>query len=224
MPCWLARPHALAGPLYRPRGHYWCRLGEGSVVADPRDLHRRAGGMATDVIGRVRPDQLRNATPCSDWNVRALIGHVVGGNLKFAAMVAGEHGPGPDEDALGDDLLAGFVNSFDGLSAVFDRGGFLEQVFPTPLGDGPGELLVGLRITELTVHSWDVAAATGQARDLDPELVAFTDGFLRSNPIPRGPNGPFAREQLAPAGPRMRTAWRHSRAGRYQRERMSRVT
>ena len=169
-------------------------------MADPRDLHRRAGGMATDVIGRVRPDQLRNATPCTDWNVRALIGHVVGGNLKFAAMVAGEHGPGPDEDVLGDDLLAGFVNSFDGLSAVFDRGGFLEQVFPTPLGDGPGELLVGLRITELTVHSWDVAAATGQARDLDPELVAFTDGFLRSNPIPRGANGPFAREQPAPAG------------------------
>ena len=57
-----------------------------------------------------------------------------------------------------------------------------------------------MRITELTIHAWDIAAATGQPRDLDPELVGFADGFLRSRPIPRDVNGPFAPEQPAPAG------------------------
>jgi uncharacterized protein (TIGR03086 family) len=169
-------------------------------VADPRDLHRRAGGMTADVIACVRPDQLGNATPCTEWDVRALISHIVGGNLRFAAMVVGEHGPGSDEGVLGGEPLAGFLDSFGGLCAAFDREGFLEEVFSTPLGEGPGELLVALRITELTIHTWDVAAATGQRRHLDPGLVAFTDGVLRSRPIPRGINGPFAPEQPAPAG------------------------
>ena len=84
-------------------------------------------------------------------------------------MVAGEHGPGPDEDVLGG-KLAGFLHSFGGLCAAFDRAGFLAQVFPTPLGEGPGELLVAMRITELTIHAWDVAAATRQPRDLNPGL------------------------------------------------------
>ncbi len=61
-------------------------------------------------------------------------------------------------------------------------------------------MLVALRITELTIHTWDVATATGQPRRLDQGLVACTDGFLRSWPIPRGINGPFAPEQPAPAG------------------------
>ena len=114
-------------------------------------------------------------------------------------MVAGEPGPERAEDGPGGDALAGFLDAFSGLCMAFDREGFLEQVFPTPLGEGPGELLVAMRITELTIHAWDIAAATGQPRDLDPELVSFTDGFLRSKPIPRGVNGPFAPEQPAPA-------------------------
>ena len=169
-------------------------------MVDPRDLHRRAGGMAADVIARVRPDQLGNVTPCTEWDVCTLISHLTAGSRGFAAMVAGEPGPERDEDGPGAGALTSFLDALGGLCAAFERQGFLEQVFPTPLGEGPGELLVAMRITELTIHAWDIAAATGQPRDLDPELVGFTDGFLRSRPIPRDVNGPFAPEQPAPAG------------------------
>ncbi len=77
--------------------------------------------MAADIIASVRPDQLGNATPCTEWDVRALISHIVGGN-----------GPGPDEDVLGGEPLACFLDSFGGLCAAFDREGLLEEVFPTP--------------------------------------------------------------------------------------------
>jgi uncharacterized protein (TIGR03086 family) len=132
--------------------------------------------------------------------VRALISHLAGGSRGFTAMVAGKHGSEQEQDGPGGDPVAGFLDAFSGLCAAFDREGFLEQVFPTPLGEGPGGLLVAMRITELTIHAWDIAAATGQPRDLDPELVGFADGFLRSIPIPRDVNGPFAPEQPAPAG------------------------
>jgi Mycothiol maleylpyruvate isomerase N-terminal domain len=138
------------GPRYPDRGRRIAAIAGavvgrgGSVVADPRDLHRRAGGRAADVIARVRPDQLGNATSCTEWDVRALISHVVGGNLRFAAMVVGENGPGSDEGVLGGEPLAGFLDSFDGLCAAFNREGFLEELFSTPLGEGPGGLLVAL--------------------------------------------------------------------------------
>ena len=155
--------------------------------------------MAADVITRVRPDQLEYATPCTEWDVRALINHVVTGNLRFAALVAGEPQHGSGDDVLGGDPLASFRDSFDRLCQVFDRPGFLEQAFPTPLGDGPGTLLVEMRVVELTIHAWDVAAATHRPRDLDPQLIGFADGVLRSRPIPRGAQGPFAPERPSPA-------------------------
>ena len=104
----LADPAAVPGPGRCIAGITGAVVEEGSVVPDPRDLHRRAGGMAADVIAHVRPDRLGNATPCTEWDVRALINHIVGGNLRFAAMVAGEHGPGPDEDVLGGEPLQTF--------------------------------------------------------------------------------------------------------------------
>jgi len=169
-------------------------------MADSRDLHRQAGSMAADVISRVRSDQLEDATPCTEWDVRALISHLVDGNLRFAALGASEPGPADDADVLAGGLLASFRDSFGRLCEVFDRQGFLEQTFPTPLGAGPGALLVDMRVVELTIHTWDLAAATGQPRDLDPDLVGFADGMLRSRPIPRGAGSPFAPEQPAPAG------------------------
>jgi uncharacterized protein (TIGR03086 family) len=170
------------------------------AVADPRHLHRRAGDMASDVIACIRPDQFAHATPCTEWDMRALIGHVVGGNLGFAVLVTGEPGPDGGEDVPGGDLLASFQNSFSRLCEAFDRPGFLEQAFPTPLGEGPGALLVGMRVVELTIHTWDVAAAIGRPRDLDPELVGFAGSVLRSRPIPRGVGGPFAPERPCPPG------------------------
>jgi uncharacterized protein (TIGR03086 family) len=156
--------------------------------------------MASAVIACVRPDQLAHATPCTEWDVRALIDHVVDGNLGFAAMVAGEPGPDGGDDVLGVDPLASFQNSFSRLCEAFDRPGFLEQAFPTPLGEEPGALLVGMRVVELTIHTWDVAAAIGRPRDLDRELVGFAGSVLRSRPIPRGVGGPFAPERPSPPG------------------------
>lgn len=169
-------------------------------MADPRHLHRRAGDMASDVIACVRLDQIEHATPCTEWDVRALIDHVVDGNLRFAAMVAGEPGPDGGEDVLAGDPLASFQSSFSRLCEAFDHPGFLGQAFPTPLGEGSGALLVEMRVVELTIHTWDIAAAIGRPRDLDPELVDFAGSVLRSRPIPRGVGGPFAPERPCPPG------------------------
>ena len=169
-------------------------------MEDPRELHRRAGTMAEGVIAQIPAERLGDPTPCAEWDVRAVINHMANGNLRFAALISGKPGPDRGEDVLGDDPLAAFRDTFDRACTASDRTDVLEQTLPTPLGEGTGALLVTIRAGDLAVHAWDLAAATGQPRDLDPELVAFIDKTVRSLAVPRGEQSPFGTEQPAPAG------------------------
>jgi uncharacterized protein (TIGR03086 family) len=167
---------------------------------DPRELSRRAGALAEQLIAGVRRDQLAAPTPCREWDVAALINHMAGGNLRFVAMVTGEPGPDRGPDVTGADPLAAFRGSMARLNEAFSREGFLGQTYPSPFGEVPGAALAAMRATELTVHCWDLAAATGQSRDLDPGLVAFAEQSVRSRPLPRGEDAAFGPEQPAPEG------------------------
>jgi uncharacterized protein (TIGR03086 family) len=170
------------------------------IMEDPRELFRRAGEMTAGVIAGIEPGRLGDPTPCADWDVRTLINHLAAGNLRFAAMITGEPGPGREDDVLGDDPLAAFRGSVTRLGAAFAADGVMDRTFPTPLGEGPGRMLAGMRVCELTVHGWDLAAATGQPRGLDPAVVEFASAVLRGMPVPRGGPAPFAAEQQAPEG------------------------
>ena len=59
---------------------------------------------------------------------------------------------------------------------------------------------VASRAGDLTVHTWDLATATGQQRNLDPDLVTFIEKTLRALPVPQGEQSPFGTEQPAPEG------------------------
>jgi uncharacterized protein (TIGR03086 family) len=77
----------------------------------------------------------------------------------------------------------------------------MEETFTVPFGTVPGSVALHLRITELLVHGWDLAAATGQParfpEDLAEQELAFTRGALASVPAGRSPFGP---PQPAPPG------------------------
>ncbi len=102
---------------------------------DPRPLHRRAGELTGGLIDKITPAQLGLPTPCSQWDVRALINHIVNGQLRFTAVLKSEPGPERGDDVLGADPAADFRSSFAGLSAIFDEDGFLERTVPTPFGE-----------------------------------------------------------------------------------------
>jgi uncharacterized protein (TIGR03086 family) len=168
-------------------------------VSDPRDMHRLAGELADQIIGKITPAQHRLPTPCTDWNVSTVINHVVNAQLTVAAMLSGTPGPESSDAVLGPDPSADFRSSFAVLSAVFNEPGFLERTVPTTFGDAPGTQLVALRVAELTLHAWDLAAATGQSRIFDTGLVAFASAVMHAQPIPRAPGAPFGPQQTVPA-------------------------
>jgi uncharacterized protein (TIGR03086 family) len=159
----------------------------------------RATAVAERVIAAVKPDQFGDGTPCESWTVRQLINHVVTGNLVFTSLLQGGEPVDRAADRLGDDPLAAYRSSVTDLRTGFAADGALDRTYPTPFGEGPGTLLATMRMVEHAVHSWDIARATGQSTDLDPEMAeASLAALRRALPGDREGDGPFGTEQAAP--------------------------
>src|SRR4051794_33513426 len=61
-----------------------------ALPTDPRPAFATAVATAVDAIGAVRPDQLDGPTPCTKYDVRALLGHLVAVPRRVAAVGRGE--------------------------------------------------------------------------------------------------------------------------------------
>src|SRR5262249_48454444 len=165
--------------------------------------YQRAATLVDVTVAAVRPDQFDDPTPCTEWTVRQLLNHIVTGNLIFVSLATGTPPPDRTVDHLGDDHVAALRASLDALGEAFGEPGFANREVTTPFGPGTGAMLIEMRCNEFTVHSWDVARATGQSTDLDPQLAEHSLASLRSSPVlarARGEGGPFGPEQPAPDG------------------------
>ncbi len=148
------------------------------------------------LVAGVGGGQWGDPTPCPEWKVADLVGHLIAGNRLFAGLLrrlpdapAGTPAEGPASD-----LARAYREAAGDLLAAFSVPGVLEDTFTVPLGTVPGSAALHLRITELLVHGWDLATATGQPacfpEDLAEQELAFTRRALASIPAGRNPFGP----------------------------------
>lgn len=132
----------------------------------------------------VRPDQWTAPTPCTEWNVRHLVNHMVRGNLNYVDLLAGGTREPflhlRDADALGDDPLAAYTASVQLVAEAFSRPGALDQVLDYPLGKVTGRQALAVRATDSVIHAWDLAQAVGADDRLDPDLVAWISDNLET--------------------------------------------
>src|SRR5258705_1552144 len=117
-------------------------------MSDSNSLARfdRAAAAADAAIAGVRPEQLGDPTPCTEWSVRELLNHLVGGTKPFLAMQTGGGPVDRAADHLGDDPLASFRASVAELRAAFAQDGALQRIVPSPFGDAPATVLVNMRV------------------------------------------------------------------------------
>lgn len=148
---------------------------------------------ATDaLVAAVGIDQWSAMTGCPGWTVRDLLGHLVGGNLTLAALLTGDASPDLAGDHLADDPLAAYRASGDALRAAFGQADAMDRMVTVPAGTVPGAVALHLRLTELLVHGWDLARATGQPisglpTDLAEQELAFANVQLGRIPPERRP-------------------------------------
>jgi uncharacterized protein (TIGR03086 family) len=135
-------------------------------------LLERAVAVAGGLVAGVRTDQWEGRTPCPDFDVRALVQHMVGGLRQFTDLARGEQGetagePSPetaDPAAVYDDAARRAVAAWASPPA-------LDREYEVPWGRLPGHVLVGFLLIEALGHGWDLAQATGQNPAFDDDLA-----------------------------------------------------
>jgi uncharacterized protein (TIGR03086 family) len=148
---------------------------------DPVDQLTRAVDQAGAIISRVRPDQAALPTPCRSWDVRALVNHLVHDVQQFTAMASGGTYQKDDTDVIGEDWVGAYATAADALLKAWRREGALDRTVQLPFGEMPATWSVGQQIADLVVHGWDLAKATGQSTELDPELGQLALDWGREN-------------------------------------------
>jgi uncharacterized protein (TIGR03086 family) len=129
---------------------------------DARPIFGAALTTATAVVAEVRPEQLDGPTPCSEFTVRDLLGHLVGMVDRITAIGRGENPfTVPPRDVAGDAWLDAWNAAVDEYVAVWTDDAALEVPSPLPWAPGDGRVVVAMYVTELTIHTWDLATALG---------------------------------------------------------------
>jgi uncharacterized protein (TIGR03086 family) len=145
------------------------------TATDISAIHRQALDATRPFVAGIRADQWELPTPCDGWTVRELTNHIVAGNLWAAALGSGstidDVGSDLDGDVLGGDAVAAYDASAKSAATVFEVPGALDAPCAVSYGPVPGSVYAGHRFLDVLIHGWDLATATGQPNDLDPQLV-----------------------------------------------------
>ena len=146
-------------------------------------------------------DDWSKPTPCADWDVRALVNHVVSEDRWTRPLVEGrtiaEVGNALDGDLLGENPKGSASAAADAaLTAVAERlpaGGKVHLSY----GEEDIEEYIRQLVADHLIHGWDLAVAIGADTTMDPELVeTVADWFDDREEMYRGGGIIAARREL----------------------------
>jgi uncharacterized protein (TIGR03086 family) len=160
-------------------------------------LLERALDQTGTVIARVRADQARLSTPCRDFDVRALLNHIVFDAQTFTAGLTGAPRGAPDVDLIGDDWTSAFASARASLLEAWRQKG-VDGTVKSRIGEFPATWAVGQHLADMAVHAWDVAIATHQSTNLDPEVARVALDWARENLKPQFRGQSFGPEVEVP--------------------------
>jgi uncharacterized protein (TIGR03086 family) len=140
-----------------------------SLPSEPAERHRAvAAGFTARVLGA---SDWNAPAPVPDWRARDVVGHLVEwfpGFLKSATGVVLESGPSPEEDPV-----AAWQVHADAVQRLLD-GPESSTPFNHPMiGELPlPDAVDRFYTTDIFLHTWDLARATGQDEQLDSDFCA----------------------------------------------------
>lgn len=167
-----------------------------------------AHAAALDLFGRrvhdILDDQWDHPTPCTDWNVRDLVAHLVSEQLWAPPLLAGETmesvGDALDGDLLGEDPVGAWEAAARGAREAFAAPGALDRTVELSYGPSDADHYCGQMTTDLIIHAWDLARGIGATEHLPAELVAFADRETAPYADDLSGSGVFAPPLTPPSG------------------------
>lgn len=142
---------------------------------DVLDRLRSALDTARPVVAATSDADLDRPTPCAEWTVRDLVGHMTATLTLFA------------DDP---DTARSFEDAGGAAVAAWSAPGRLAGTATLPFGEVPAPFALEFPVLDVLVHTWDLAQAIGRDVVWDRDSVAASLRFAESTfagPESRGP-------------------------------------
>lgn len=139
------------------------------------ETYRRSLDDFAKRVGKVRPDQWAAPTPCSDWDVRTLVNHVVSEDMWSTRLLAGatidQVGDAYEGDLLGDDPAGAARDAARQADRAAGEPAAQDGPVHLSIGDTPAQEYLHQLLVEHLVHGWDLSVAIGAPPGLDTAAV-----------------------------------------------------
>jgi uncharacterized protein (TIGR03086 family) len=124
------------------------------------DALSRAIDQTETVLSAIPADRLADPTPCTDWDLAALVAHVVADPRNFVLMAGGEEPDWSATSELPADWTAEFRSAADELLQSW-----------RDAGNSASPQSMDWQTAEFAVHTWDLVQALGLGTSLDPDVA-----------------------------------------------------
>jgi uncharacterized protein (TIGR03086 family) len=164
-------------------------------VSEISERYRRNADRFAELVAGVPSDRWSSPSPCDDWTARDVVRHVVETQGLFLGLVGDTLGDVPSVD---DDPAAAWDAARAVVQARLDDPARAGTEFDGALGRTSFEASVDRFLSsDLVMHGWDLARATGQDDAIDPaeaervlaDAQSFPPEAFRS-PMVAGPEVP----------------------------------
>ena len=156
---------------------------------NPVDLFDKGSSWTKQKIEGAK-DQLDAQTPCEEWKVRDVIGHVTAGQEYFQKSARGEEASfdvfQPSGKVAGDPAAA-YEEARQATLEAF-RGADPEQ----------NAMTIGIAFVDQVIHGTDIAKATGQDATIPADLAEAAFGMINGNLPPERRGDAFGPEIEVP--------------------------
>jgi uncharacterized protein (TIGR03086 family) len=159
--------------------------------ADPRLGLFMALALAGEVIAAVGPDQYQAPTPCPDYSVRQLARHLVAVARRITASARGDNPfslPSFADEVPDGDWAGAWEAAVREAHAAWSDPGILSATRSVGFATVPGAAAAVIYTTEFTIHTWDLAKATGQQPAWNPPVLGPSVAAMR-HAVPAEPRG-----------------------------------
>lgn len=151
------------------------------------DRYRKLSDEMVQRIAAVPEDRWESQSPCEDWTARDVVRHLVDTPAMFFGFV--DATPPSGGPSVEDDPLGAFSHARDAVLAALDDPAVADKEYDGGFGKSTFARGVDQFLsTDLVVHGWDLARATGLDETLDPDEVRrLHEAMLPMDEAMRGP-------------------------------------
>jgi uncharacterized protein (TIGR03086 family) len=152
------------------------------------ELHGHCGRRFAVLVAGVGPGQWHDGTPCSEWDVRTLVHHLLYEQRwvppLFEGLTIEQVGDRFEGDLMGGDASAWpglLASAIEQAHAAVAQPGARDQTVHLSYGDASGQEYILQLTADLAIHAWDLARATGQDDKLGPGAVTMLLPWVEAN-------------------------------------------